>query len=77
MPMPSRKRPWTAEEDARLRAHIAKGGSPGRASVMLKRTDQSVRTRAAELGLKFPTIKELRARASGDQAAEPSQRFLG
>jgi hypothetical protein len=77
MPLPSRKRSWSAEDDARLRAHIAKGGSAGRAAVMLKRSDQSVRTRAAELGLKFPTIRELRARATGQQAAPPSERFMG
>jgi hypothetical protein len=76
MPMQPRKRPWSAEDDARLRAHIAKAGSPGRAAVMLKRSDQAVRTRAAELGLRFPTIRELRARASGDQAAPPSERFM-
>jgi hypothetical protein len=65
MTMMSRKRAWTPDDDERLRSHIARGGSAGRASVMLKRSEQSVRTRAAELGLKFPTIRELRARAGG------------
>jgi hypothetical protein len=65
MPMISRKRAWTPEDDERLRSHIARGGSAGRASVMLKRSEQSVRTRAAELGVKFPTIRELRLRAGG------------
>jgi hypothetical protein len=71
--MISRKRAWTTEDDERLRSHIARGGSAGRASVMLKRSEQSVRTRAAELGLKFPTIRELRARAGG-AGMPPSER---
>ena len=44
---------------------------------MLKRSDQAVRTRAAELGLKFPTIKQLRARAAGDLPALPAERSMG
>jgi hypothetical protein len=71
--MMSRKRAWTIEDDERLRQHIARGGSAGRASVMLRRSEQSVRTRAAELGLKFPTIRELRLRAGG-AGMPPSER---
>lgn len=77
MQMTPRKRSWSAEDDAKLRAFIEKGGSPARAAVMLKRSSQAVRTHAADLGLKFPTIRELRARASGEQPAAPSERFLG
>ncbi len=73
MPMTPRKRAWTPDDDERLRLHIARGGSAGRASVMLKRSGQSVRTRAAELGLKFPTIRELRQRAGG-AGMPPSER---
>jgi len=48
-----------------MRSHIAAGGSAARASVIFKRTESAVRARAAELGLKFPTIRELRSRATG------------
>lgn len=65
MPFPSRKRGWTPEDDDRLRAHISGGGSAPRASVIFRRSESAVRARAAELGLKFPTIRQLRARASG------------
>jgi hypothetical protein len=36
MPLVSRKRTWSSDDDERLRAHIAKGGSAYRASVILR-----------------------------------------
>jgi hypothetical protein len=60
-----RHRSWTDEESERLRAHIERGGSAARAAVMFRRTQGAVRAHAAACGLKFPTISELRRRASG------------
>jgi hypothetical protein len=77
MTMISRKRSWTFDDDARLRALIKQGGSPSRATVMLKRSEQAVRTRAADLGLQFATIKERRARAEGAIPVPPAHRHLG
>jgi hypothetical protein len=34
---------------------------------MFKRSEQAVRTYAASLGLKFPTIRELRKKALGSE----------
>jgi formate-dependent phosphoribosylglycinamide formyltransferase (GAR transformylase) len=51
----------------RLRAHIARRGSLARASVMFGRTEDALRAHAASLGLKFPTISELRKRAKGSE----------
>jgi len=65
--MINRKRAWTPEDDERLRAHIAAGGSAARAVAIFRRSQQAIRTHAAELGLRFPSIRELRARA-GDPA---------
>jgi hypothetical protein len=55
---------WTEEDLQRLRLHIEAGGSLGRAAVKFKRTAQALRSKARELGWKFPTIRQLRA-ASG------------
>lgn len=63
--MMSRKRAWEPSEDDRLRLHIAGGGSAARASVVFRRSQGAVRARAAELGLKFPTISALRKKAAG------------
>ena len=69
MALRPQKRTWSAEDDERLRRHIAGGGSAARAPVIFKRTEAAVRARAAELGLRFPYIRELRSRAAG--AVEP------
>jgi hypothetical protein len=38
---------------------------------MFKRTEAAVKAKALELGLKFPTVNELRRRARGDAAQSP------
>jgi hypothetical protein len=58
-------RGWSDEDTERLRAHIARGGSLARATVMFGRTEQALRAHAAVVGLKFLTINELRRRAKG------------
>jgi hypothetical protein len=58
-------RVWTEVDNERLRQHIARGGSAPRAAVIFKRSQQAVRTQAGILGLKFPTIHQLRRRALG------------
>jgi hypothetical protein len=58
-------RGWSDEDSERLRAHIARGGSLARATVMFGRTEQALRAHAAVLGLRFLTINELRRRARG------------
>jgi len=66
-----RHRSWTEQETERLRVHIARGGSAARAAVIFRRTQGAVRAHAATCGLKFPTISELRRRASGALSAAP------
>jgi hypothetical protein len=51
------------------------GGSVGRACAMFKRSDQAVEP-AAALGLKFPTIRQLRARVAGGVPVAPANRLL-
>jgi hypothetical protein len=58
---------WTDEASQRLREHIARGGSAARASIIFKRSVQAVRSHASSLGLKFPTIRQLRAKALGSE----------
>jgi hypothetical protein len=65
MALRPRHRSWTDEETRRLRAHIERGGSAARAAVMFHRTQGAVRAHAAVCGLKFPTISELRRKATG------------
>ena len=63
MPAWNTKKQWSAEEDERLRRYIEGGGSAARAAVAFRRTESALRARAAELGLKFPLVRELRAKA--------------
>jgi hypothetical protein len=64
---------WSAEDVERLRKHIAGGGSAARAAGVFKRTEAAVKAKALELGLKFPTVNELRRRARGDDALSPPE----
>ena len=57
------RRPWSDQDTERLRQHIAAGGA-SRAAIIFRRTEPAVRAHARNLGLKFPTIRELRARAA-------------
>jgi len=59
----NRNRSWTSEEDERLRAHLTAGGSAARAAVMFRRSQPSIRSHARELGVRCPTIRELRRSA--------------
>jgi hypothetical protein len=72
--------PWTDEDIALLRTMRVAGASPGRVSVALKKSPQSVKSKARELGIPFEPIqvqrklqkeKELAARAA---AGLPPQR---
>jgi hypothetical protein len=56
---------WADEDIERLRLHIESGGSVGRAAVIFKRSATALRTEAGKHGWKFPTIRQLRARAVG------------
>jgi uncharacterized protein (DUF2147 family) len=51
-------RPWTVEEDEKLKAFLARGASIIRAAAALKRKKASVRERARKLGCPFPTLAE-------------------
>ena len=55
------RRPWTDEDIERLKQLHASGASALRASVALKRNRVSVMTRALQLGIPFPSIRELRS----------------
>ena len=52
-------RPWTDEEIEKLKGLIAAKASAARASVILKRTQNSVKNKAREVGLKFPAVQRL------------------
>jgi hypothetical protein len=60
-------RTWSEVDTERLRQHIMQGGSVHRAAVIFKRSPQALRHQAFALGLKFPTIRELRKRANGSE----------
>jgi len=53
-------RPWTPEDDDRIRSLAAEGASAVRASVALKRNKASVIGRARKLGCPFQTIRAAR-----------------
>lgn len=58
-------RAWSEHDTERLRQHIERGGSVARAAVIFRRSGQAVRAHAAANGWKFPTIRELRCKATG------------
>ena len=55
-----RKTKWTAEENERLKALVAKNVSAMKAAAALKRTTISVRNQARKLGTPFPHMNEYR-----------------
>jgi hypothetical protein len=66
----SNSRTWTDDDTERLRLHIAAGGSAYGAVAKFNRSTQALRTKAAQHGLKFPTIRQLRKRAAGPDQAQ-------
>ena len=53
-------KPWTPDDDERIRSLAAEGASAARASVALKRNKDSVSNRARKLGCPFQTISAAR-----------------
>jgi hypothetical protein len=54
--------PWSNEELERLKTLVASGATPIRASIALKRSKQSVRTKARAMGTPFPSMAVEKAR---------------
>jgi hypothetical protein len=55
-------KPWTEEDCRRLGQLRAAGATAARAALALKRSEQSVRVKAREIGTPFDTKRELRSR---------------
>jgi hypothetical protein len=55
------RRGWTPAQIELLLALVQKGVSPARASVILKRRQVAVQTKARQLGKSFPDIRDVRA----------------
>jgi hypothetical protein len=56
------KKPWTDEENERLRRLAAEGASATRAAAALNRKIKSVTLQATKLGVKFPSVREQRSK---------------
>jgi hypothetical protein len=54
----AKKWSWTAEDNERLKAFVAKNVSILKAAAALKRSTVSVRNQARRLGTPFPSMKE-------------------
>jgi len=54
------KRPWTEEDNARLKKFVAQGASIIRAAAALNRNIMSVRIQARQLGEPFPPMRIFR-----------------
>jgi hypothetical protein len=61
-------RSWTPEQIERLRRFVREGVSPARASVVLKRTRESVQNKARNVGSPFPHQQALRAQRRAREA---------
>jgi hypothetical protein len=66
---------WSDEDSKRLNEQRA--GVRRRAPRMFGRTEHGVRTYALSIGLKFPTIWELRRRAVGSTPQIEAREFIG
>jgi hypothetical protein len=58
----AKKKAWSDEDTARLRALVASGASALRASVALRRSLSVTKNKARALGVPFPSEAELRAK---------------
>jgi hypothetical protein len=58
-------RPWTDEDEERLKALVGQGASIVRASAALRRRKVVVRERAKKLGCRFPTLAAGRKKWAG------------
>jgi GcrA cell cycle regulator len=63
-------RPWTDEEEERLKALVAQGASIVRAAAALRRREVVVRERARKLGCPFPTLRSARKKWVGTPSNE-------
>jgi hypothetical protein len=68
--MPANKKPWTDEENERLKALVAKDESVIKAAAIFRRSIANVRNQARKLGTPFSTMKEYRKKF-GDSASNP------
>lgn len=66
---------WAEQKIEELRSFIKAGGSPARAAARFKCSDSALRTKAAEIGLHFPTIKTRRLQALGYTGFSVDRRF--
>jgi transposase-like protein len=55
-----RRKPWSPEENERLKALVTSGASIVRAAAALERKMHSVRNQARKLGTPFPTMNAAR-----------------
>ena len=54
---------WSEDDCNKLKALVAGGPSPYRASVALGRSLPSIKNKARELGCRFPTLHSIKSRA--------------
>jgi hypothetical protein len=55
-----RRKPWTSQDDERLKAFAAQGASVVRTASALRRRKDIVRARAKKLGCPFPPLRVVR-----------------
>jgi hypothetical protein len=55
-----RRKPWSPEENERLKAFVASGASVVRAAAALERKMRNVRNQARKLGTPFPAMSAAR-----------------
>jgi hypothetical protein len=60
-----RTKPWTAEEDERIRAFVENDATVFRVAAALKRGKAAVAKRARKLGCPFPTLNAARKKWAG------------
>jgi hypothetical protein len=73
---PSRRlsRPWTAEDDDRLRQLVTEGGSRHAIAVQLGRTDESIARRVQEIQIELKVRPRGHPKSVSDRQQRPSTR---
>ena len=70
-------RPWSDEDVEQLKVLLGKGSTLLRAAAALRRSNMSVQRKARSLGLKFPSVRAVRAGLRETGAIESKRRLGG
>ena len=63
------RKPWTDEDNERLKKLAADGATAARVAASLNRKIVNIRIQARKLGVQFPTLREQRKKLGGSRVS--------